>query len=307
MKINLMLAIIVASPVAALAGAPPESARRTVYTNLDLFAYSEPVSIYEFARGFNDELDAGKTAFTHDEFELGFRWENWRLAFVQRFDYITEFTEDTARVHHSEKNGLPIDRTREYDLGLEVERLQARGIKLGHVWHFGDALRLDVAVAWYTDATDLQSGKALGFGDLEPITPALIDQANAIAGDLTADSRDLSALYDLIEDINTRVFIDYAWDEPAFGEPAYRKPVIVGDPNPVITGVDFSAPDGQGYALDASVFWEPSPRLTLRLKLMDIVNEFQWDNAPLTLASFDLYPFLHDAIGVAQDFVNGEV
>ena len=43
----------------------------TAYTSADLFAYSEPVSIKNFARHFDGPLERGDTAFTHDRIEVG--------------------------------------------------------------------------------------------------------------------------------------------------------------------------------------------------------------------------------------------
>ena len=67
-----------------------------VFTSLDLFAYSAPVSVDKFANDFDAPLESGDTAFTHDQIEVGVQWNEWRVSYVQRFDYVTSFTEDTA-------------------------------------------------------------------------------------------------------------------------------------------------------------------------------------------------------------------
>ena len=37
-----------------------------IHSDIDLFAFSEVVSIDQFAKDFKDDLVSGKTAFTHD-------------------------------------------------------------------------------------------------------------------------------------------------------------------------------------------------------------------------------------------------
>ena len=221
------------------------------------------------------------------------------------FDYVTSFTEDTALYHHSVKNDLALPTNREYDLLLDVERLNAKGIKLGYNWEFRQDLSFDIAFAYYNEVTDLQSGKAAVNGDLEPLTDELRAEAELILDGISADNRDLSALLALIEDVNARVVIDYYYDEPKFNEPDYAVPVITGPANPVISGVDFSSPSGTGYSLDLGMNWQVTDQLNLDLKLFDVVNNFSWKNAPYSVTTFNLNPALVDAIGVSQDFIDG--
>jgi len=289
------------------AGAASAETEWNLYSHLDTFAYSEPVSIKSFVKDFDDDLEGGDTAFTHDSFEFGVRWNNLTIAAVQRFDYVTSFTPDTALYHHTTKNGGVINQNRDYDLLLDVERVTAAGLKVGYSHRITSQLKVSGAISYYTSLSSLQSGFAGVAGDLEPLTDQLIQEATAITDNLSADNRDLSPLKDLVSDILTAVNINFAYDDPKFGEPFYRKPVITGQPNPVISGVDFDAPDGTGYAIDAAVEWQPTEQLTLGLKLWDIANQFNWDNAPVSVASFDLNPFLLDAIDVTQLFVDGEV
>ena len=276
-----------------------------VFTSLDLFAYSAPVSVDKFANDFDAPLESGDTAFTHDQIEVGVQWNEWRVSYVQRFDYVTSFTEDTALYHHSVKNDLALPTNREYDLLLDVERLNAKGIKLGYNWEFRQDLSFDIAFAYYNEVTDLQSGKAAVNGDLEPLTDELRAEAELILDGISADNRDLSALLALIEDVNARVVIDYYYDEPKFNEPDYAVPVITGPSNPVISGVDFSSPSGTGYSLDLGMNWQVTDQLNLDLKLFDVVNNFSWKNAPYSVTTFNLNPALVDAIGVSQDFIDG--
>ncbi|MFT6433364.1 MAG: hypothetical protein ACJAVI_001406 [Candidatus Azotimanducaceae bacterium] len=276
-----------------------------VFTQLNLFAYSAPVSIDKFANNFDAPLESGDTAFTHNQIEAGVQWNEWRVSYVQRFDYVTSFTEDTALYHHSVKNNIPLATNREYQLLLDVERLTASGLKLGYTWDVRDDLSFDIAFAYYNELSGLQSGKAAIDGDLEPITDQLIADAEAILDGVDAGNRDLSPLLTLVQDVNAKLLIDYYYDDPKFNEPIYAKPVVTGPPNPVISGVDFSEPNGSGYSLDLGVNWQVTEQLNLDLKLFDVVNNFSWENAPYTLATFDLNSTLIDAIGVSQDFVNG--
>lgn len=278
-----------------------------VHTDIDLFAFSEVVSIDQFATDFKGKLIPGDNAFTHDKFEFGVQYRGLSLAYVDRFDYITEFTQDTALFHHSTKNGIVLPTNRKYRLRLDVERVRAQGVRVGYDWAITDDLTIGVAGTHYYQTSDLQSGFASAAGDLEPITDELITRVRAITENLRPDNRDLSPLVPLVADVQLEVLIDYAYDEPKFREPFYRKPVLVGAPNAVISGVNFTdEPQGSGYSYDLVVDWRATDRLFLRAEFLDLGYEINWVMAPRTQASFGLNAALIDAIGVAQEFVNGE-
>jgi hypothetical protein len=299
------LVLLLAWPLANSATAETQNWR--LHSDIDLFAFSEAVSINQFAKDFDDNLVSGETAFTQDKFEIGVRKGPWLLAYVDRFDYLTEFTEDTAFFHHSEQNSNPVPTDREYHLLLDVERARSQGVKIGYSWDLRDDLRIDLAGTYYFLATDLQSGKAEAIGDLDPINEQLIEDINAVLNQLTADNRDLSPILPLIADVNVDVLIDYAFDEPKFGEKEYRKPVFVGEPNPLLEGVDFSAPEGTGYSFDVRIQWQPMDQLGIDLALLDLGHTITWKDAPQSYLSFSLNTALVDALGVAQDFVDGKV
>jgi hypothetical protein len=286
--------------------APIRAADWSIYTKIDAFAYSEPVSIDAFTQDFDDTLTSGDDAFTHDQIEFGLKWRNWRLAAVTRFDYITEFTNDTALVHFWEKHDIPIDEERQYDLALRVDKVVADGFKLGYTHKFGNNVSIDAAFSYYPCPRDLLSGKVTGFGD-PSVDQQTRDTAQTIIDSLTIRNPDLSPLYGVVADIVTTVTVDYHYGEPEFGEPEFRQPHIIGDPNPTVSGVDFSEPEGKGFSLDLALDWQVNEKLHLSLSVQDIYNEFQWDDAPFTVTTFVLNPFLVEAIAMAQEFALGEV
>jgi len=279
----------------------------TAYTSADLFAYSEPVSIKNFARHFDGPLERGDTAFTHDRIEVGVRWQRWQIALVQRFDYVTAFTPDTALVHYDDTHNIPLPNDREYSLMLDVNRINAKGIKVGYTWSPVSTVEVNISGSYYNNISDLQSGRATAQGDLTPITDQLVADAQAVIDNISPTNKDISALYGLVQNVNATIAVNYAYDKPKLHEPEYHQPVIVGAPNPPISGVDFAAPGGTGYAFDLSASWQITRQLQVSLAAMDLINQFSWKGAPQTTGSFDLNPFLVDAIGVGQDFVNGEI
>ena len=296
------------APVLALASTEADAAQRSwrVYSNLDLFAYSEPVSIDAFADKFDDSLESGDTAFTHNRFEIGAEHRGITVALVQRFDYVTEFTPDTAFFHHASKNDIPIDASRAFDLHLDVERITATGLKAGYTWEALPTLQLHGAFTWYFDASRLQSGSATLVATEDLVDPQLLSDIEAVFDAQSGNSNpDLSPILDLIRDVRGGFQIDYAYNSPRFDEDMYRQPVLIGAQNPVITGVDFDAPDGSGYAVDIGVTWQAREDLRLGITIWDAFNEFEWDRAPQTTATFTLNPFLNDFVGVAQDLLDG--
>ena len=304
-KLQILSGVIVGSLLASSAFADEQP--WTVYSKIDLFAYSEPVSIDQFATDFQDDLEDGETAFTHDQIEIGGKWKGFSIGYVHRFDYVTSFTEDTAFYHHATKNNITVPNNRNYDLLLDVERLEAKGFKVGYEWNFYQGMTVDVAYSHYTQLSQLQSGYASLSGDLEPFTDQFIADAEAIIDNLSLSNRDLTPLINLAQEIEGRLAIDYAYDEPKFGEPDYREPVLTGAQNPPLTGVSFAEPDGTGYSVDIGFNWQVNDQLNVNVELIDIANEFSWDNAPTTRATFNLNAFLIDALNVAQDAVNGEI
>lgn len=292
---------------AALTSASDESPQKwRIYTDLDLFAYSEPVSIDSFADKFDDKLQSGDTAFTHNRFEIGGEFRGVTVALVQRFDYITEFSEDTAFFHHSSKNGIPIDDSQVFNLYLDVERITATGLKAGYTWDARPDLKLYGAFTWYFDASRLQSGSASVVATEDLVDPQLLTDIQAVFDAQSGSaSPDISAIYNLIADVRGGFSIDYAYNSPRFSEETYRQPVLIGARNPTITGVDFDAPDGSGYSVDLGIFWQARKDLGVSLQVWDAFNEFEWNGAPQTTATFDLNPFLNDFVGVAQDLLDG--
>jgi hypothetical protein len=304
-KLPLLAGVIAGSLFASQAQA--DDTQWEVYSSIDLFGYSEPVSIDQFAQDFDDDLEDGETAFVHGRIEAGGKWRGFRIGYVHRFDYVTEFTEDTAFYHHATENGLPVPTDRNYDLLLDVERLEAKGFEIGYEWQFRDDMTLDVSYSYYSDISQLQSGFAAADGDLEPFDDAFDAELQAALDNIDLANPDVSELRQLAQRVQANVAIDYAYDEPKFGEPDYREPVITGDPNPVITGVDLSEPDGTGYSVDIGFNWQVNDQLNVNVELIDIVNEFNWDNAPTTRATFNTQTFLQDALGVVEQLLLGEI
>ncbi len=278
-----------------------------LYTDVDLFAFSEVVSIKEFVDSFDETLKPGNTAFSQNKIEIGFEWKSWRFAYIERFDYITEFSEDTAFIHHAENNNITVPTDRDYDVFLGIERVRAKGFKAGYTWQVRDGLSFDFGANYYYDLSELQSGKVEANGKLDPLSDDLLNQANAIIDTLSQTNRDLTPLRDIAAQISFTALIDYAYNSPKFGEKTYRKPNITGSPNPVLTGVSFEEPNGWGYSFDFGVAWQATDKLHLDLRLIDIGNKFKWENAPQTFATFDLNAAVLDLLDVAQDFVNGEI
>ncbi|MFP6809383.1 MAG: hypothetical protein VB957_19680 [Pseudomonadales bacterium] len=78
------------------------------------------------------------------------------------------------------KNNLTVPTDRDYHLLLDVERVRAQGFKLGYNWRFNDKLSFDFAGTYYYNLSDLQSGKAEIFGDLDPLDDDLLAEAQVI-------------------------------------------------------------------------------------------------------------------------------
>src|SRR5690606_10185142 len=60
---------------------------------------SEPMAIKGFAEQWNGRLHKGDAAWTRNRLDIGVRHGSWRIGYVQRYDYILRFNDDTADLY----------------------------------------------------------------------------------------------------------------------------------------------------------------------------------------------------------------
>lgn len=101
------------------------------YVELNTFFYSQPVPVKALSNKWRAPLQSGDRAFTHDRFESGVAWNDWKFGWLYRYDYQFQFTPETAELVHSNKNKHPLTTGRVYPLYLSINGFRARGFRLG--------------------------------------------------------------------------------------------------------------------------------------------------------------------------------
>ncbi len=110
----------------------------SAYTEINSFSYSEPVSVNAQINKWDDHLHAdARRAFTYNRVEAGVKHaRGWHIGAIWRYDYRLSFSPDTAQVYHSSENDIALEKSRTYNLNLEVEHFRAHGVTLGHVFRW---------------------------------------------------------------------------------------------------------------------------------------------------------------------------
>ena len=142
------LAIAFSLPITlCLMASPSITAASSIYTELDSFSLSEPQPIYETIKDWQGHYEGGDFAETFNRFELGFRWHNWRVGYVARYDYRMNFSRDTALFYYQDKNDLTPESDYVYDVDIEAYHQSSQGIAFHYDWRPLEQLTLTGSLA----------------------------------------------------------------------------------------------------------------------------------------------------------------
>lgn len=112
-----------------------------VFTELDSLTYSENFTIY----GLLDSLEGstftagGDSSFTHNQAVIGLRKGAWEFGVFNRYDYVVEYTADTAFIAFSGVNDIPVPNG-DFDINIRFNRSQSHGVRLGYTHDVTDDL-----------------------------------------------------------------------------------------------------------------------------------------------------------------------
>lgn len=96
-------------------------------------SYSEASAIYQiYNESWKDQPQIhGRKAFSRNRLSLGIRKHGISLAYIERHDWLSDFSPDTARLLYLEGSDQPIPAGDEYDFNLRIKQLSARGLRIG--------------------------------------------------------------------------------------------------------------------------------------------------------------------------------
>ncbi|MBX2859479.1 MAG: hypothetical protein KTR17_12535 [Cellvibrionaceae bacterium] len=129
--------------------------KNQIYSTIYSHTYSDIAPIDQF---FDDlrgpKVAPGDHAFTTNAVALGQtvhindRFGGLRFEVFSRLDYYLQFTPDTAELFWADKNDVPLDRDRAYDVYLDANHMKAHGFKLGYLGSIEDRFSYHIDVSY---------------------------------------------------------------------------------------------------------------------------------------------------------------
>lgn len=134
----------------------------SVFTHLESQIYSENFTIWGVLDGIDDSVftAGGEASFTHTEFAIGARKDNWELAIFSRYDYLAKYTADTAFLTYADQAELEVP-DRDYDISLKLDHSWNYGVRLGYTFDVSPTLKTQFRLSGIF-ATDIMDGRLDG-------------------------------------------------------------------------------------------------------------------------------------------------
>ena len=134
------------------------------YTETNLIAYSEPVTVHGALHEWKSEFFGGTKALTHDSIETGWRQDQYEIGLLRRYDYELEFSRDTAEITYNIKNKFPLDVNRVYQLELLVRNSYSEGAYIRYATSYSPKLMVTYGVS-LLQGIELTEGRIKGSND----------------------------------------------------------------------------------------------------------------------------------------------
>jgi hypothetical protein len=174
---------------------PAEKLR--LFTSVHSITYAENISIDAWMDDLHtNDTSPGESAFTRNFSEWGFAYGQMSFAGFVRQDYYLHFSQDTFDIVYQDKNNIPFDANRRYEIFLDVSHVQIHGAKVGYDFSPLKTLQTRIEVNFF-DAEEVLFGRLDGY---------LGTTGGKIKGDLALD-------YNYTED----VVLDRPLTPPASG------------------------------------------------------------------------------------------
>ncbi len=133
-----------------------------VYSRLESLSFSEIAPIKQLLDDLKGApVSDGDVAFTHNQFELGYRRGGWELGYFHRYDYVLNFNSDTARLVYLDKNDIPIEKREHFVVDLQPNHVRSKGLGLGY--RFAPRPQVQAAIRLnYLQALEMTEGELSG-------------------------------------------------------------------------------------------------------------------------------------------------
>lgn len=122
--------------------------------NLSTFSHSEITSIDQLINELEGPpIEEGNTIITANSLEFGLAYvyqTRYKISgnIVFRYDYYLDFTPDTAQLFYADKNEVPLDRRRDYDIDMKANHASGSGVKIGYEYFWDENFSTKVNVSF---------------------------------------------------------------------------------------------------------------------------------------------------------------
>ena len=211
-------------------------------------AHSPAQPISAFIDDWDAPLDSGEHAYLQGRVAIDVRPAGSAISYGLgwRYDYLMQFSEETAQVYWQYENKVAGAPDKTYPLYLQASHNERVGANIGYSYPINPDWQL-AAKANIWQGLHALDGKING---------QLTSQAIAADGNIR-DSVN-----------NADASLDYYYDKPALGEENL--------------GWNPDKPKGLGYSLDVQLAGKLTPTTTLNLQGYDLLGRMQWRDMPST-------------------------
>jgi len=155
-RLSLIAAMFLGTTSEAAAG----QAQAEFYLSSHIFGHSETAPIKQIVVDDFEgaDFDAGKHSFTHNVWEAGAVYKGFKLAAIARYDYALSYSEDTAYLVYADKNEIPIETNKRYELYLDAFHARTNGVKIGYQLDLNNDMHWALDVSYLVVSTFLDGG-----------------------------------------------------------------------------------------------------------------------------------------------------
>lgn len=239
---------------------PLSTLANNINFDININAYAEPVSIKAFTDDWNDNLKKGDTAFVQGRAEISITNKNSQLSLLWRYDYLLDFSPQTAQLYHAYKNNNLPRIQQDHPLFIKAKYSESYGFRWLQSFDINQDIKLGLALS-------VLKGYKITDGKL---------QGNVIFGQQGFNVKDIN---------NMKMDINYYYDEPQLKEEQ-----LEWHPR---------NPNGLGFSVDAELSWQINQKANVFAQVNDIYGRLYWHDIPSTQyqASCECYKFSHNIDG----------
>ncbi|MGM8885199.1 hypothetical protein ACS8FD_04595 [Psychrobacter sp. 1U2] len=211
--------------------------------------------IAAFIDDWDAPLESGEHAYAQGRLALDIQPVNSAISYglAWRYDYLMEFSEETAEVYWQYENKQNPTASKSYPLFLEAKHNERVGANIGFTQSIAPGWQLTTQANIWQGLHALD-GKVIG----------------NLSNRVLADS-ELNNIRDTIDKADA--YLDYYYDEPALGEENL--------------GWNPAEPSGYGYSIDLNLTGNLSEKTQLNIRGYDVLGRMRWKEMPRTRYALD--------------------